>query len=336
MADLAILAFGGRLTRDDGLFSPVMQVETHQRPDLAEPGALARRRDRAMRRGFAGGADFLWRLVAERIAERVSDTTRIFRDVAIHGTGAGSVAAALDPDRTTGRLLQIDPSAEMAASAGAAHPGAETTVHDSEVLPLAEGEVDLALSVLMLHWASDPVGQLVQLRRALRPDGLMIAALFGGQSLHELRAALAQAESEVTGGLSPRVAPMAELRDLGALIQRAGLAMPVADSERLTISYATPLHLMRELRAMGETNILADRHRVPLRRSVLMRAVEIYTETHADTDGRIPATVEIVFLTGWAPAKGQPEPLRPGSATTRLADALGTTERPAGEKPPRR
>jgi len=304
-------------------------------PALFEPGLLARRRDRAMERGFRDGADILWRRAAEGIAERIADCTRSFADVAVHGTGAGVVAAALPPGTASGRLIQIDPSPRMAAAAGAAHGGSEIRIASGETLPLEEASLDLALSVLMLHWANDPVGELVQLNRALRPDGLMIAALFGGESLTELRAALSTAEAEVTGGLSPRIAPMGEVRALGALLQRAGFAMPVADADRLTLSYETPLHLMRDLRAMGETNILADRHRAPLPRAVLARACELYAETNSLPDGRVGASVEIVFLTGWAPAEGQPRPLRPGSARARLADALGTIEIPAGEKPPR-
>jgi len=307
--------------------------ETHP-PGLFEPGLLARRRDRAMALGFHGGADFLWHRAADGIAERIEDCTRAFPDVAIHGTGAGAVATALPARAGTGRVLQIDAAPRMAAAAAAARPDAETLEAGGETLPLAEESLDLALSVLMLHWANDPVGQLIQINRALRPDGLMIAALFGGRSLHELRAALATAESEVAGGLSPRVAPMGEIRDLAALLQRAGFAMPVADAERLTVTYESPLHLMRELRAMGETNILAERHRGAMPRGVLARACEIYAESHALPDGRVPASVEIVYLTGWAPAEGQPRPLRPGSAKARLADALGTVEIPTGAKAP--
>jgi hypothetical protein len=183
-----------------------------------------------------------------------------------------------------------------------------------------------------MHALNDPVGHLIQLRRALRPDGLLLATQFGGQTLAELRASLAEAEAECDGGFSPRVAPMAEIRDLGGLLQRAGFAMPVADSERLTVTYASPLHLMRELRAMGETNILIARRRRPLRRATLMRACEIYKQHFGTPEGRVRATFEIVFLTGWAPGPGQPQPLRPGSATALLADALGTTEIGTGEK----
>mgnify|MGYP006274950369 CR=1 FL=1 len=206
-------------------------------------------------------------------------------------------------------------------------PGA-VTVPDTPVLDLAEGAHDLIVHAMALHWADDPVGQLIQCRRALRPDGLLLALSPGGETLTELRAALGQAEVEVTGGLSPRIAPMAEIRDLGALLQRAGLALPVADSFRLTVEYDSALHLMRDLRAMGETNALAARLRHPTRRAVLLRAAALYAEAYATPEGRVRATAEIITLTGWAPDASQPQPLRPGSARARLADALRTRETP--------
>ncbi|QFT64879.1 methyltransferase domain-containing protein [Roseivivax sp. THAF30] len=199
-------------------------------------------------------------------------------------------------------------------------------VADGDVLDLEEDAHDLVIHGLALHWADDPVGQIIQCRRALKPDGLFLGVAFGGRTLAELRQALGQAEIEETGGLSPRVAPMADIRDLGALLQRAGLAMPVADAVPLQVSYGSPLHLMQDLRKMGETNALHDRLRRFTRRQVLMRAAEIYAEAHGGTDGRILSTFELVTLTGWAPDASQPKPLRPGSATARLADALGTDE----------
>jgi hypothetical protein len=178
-----------------------------------------------------------------------------------------------------------------------------------------------------LHWANDPVGQLVQCRRALQPDGWFIGLLFGGQTLFELRACLAQAEAEVTGGLSPRILPMGEIRELGALLQRAGFALPVADAFTTKIRYRDAFHLMHDLRAMGEGNALMQRLRKPTRRAVLARAAELYHQGFSNDDGRIEATFEIVVLTGWAPHENQPKPLRPGSAKTRLADALAVPER---------
>ncbi|MFT4148845.1 MAG: SAM-dependent methyltransferase [Paracoccaceae bacterium] len=207
-------------------------------------------------------------------------------------------------------------------------------VPDDEVLALEPGAHDLAIHALCLHWANDPVGQLVQLRRALRPDGLCLVLMFGGQTLHELRAVLAQAESEVTGGLSPRVLPMGEIRDLGALVQRAGFALPVADSYARRLMYRDAIHLMHDLRAMGEGNALAARLRHPTARAVMARAATLYAETFAQGD-RIPATFEIVGLTGWVAHDSQQKPLRPGSAVQRLADALNTAEAalPARDNP---
>ena len=184
-----------------------------------------------------------------------------------------------------------------------------------------------------LQFVNDLPGTLIQIRRALKPDGLFLAAMIGGDSLTELRQAFAQAEAEVEGGVSPRVAPFADLRDLGALLQRAGFALPVTDVDRVTVRYASPLALMHDLRRMGAANALTERRRTPLRRATLRRLLEIYAERFADPDGRIRATFEIVWLSGWAPHESQQQPLKPGSAKTRLADALRTQEISAGEKP---
>jgi len=279
-------------------------------PTLFDTGLLARRRARA---GRIGGADFLHRAVAGEIAERLTEVKRSFTDPVLIGP-------------------QPEVWAEALAQVGVPPP---RLLPDGDVLPLAEGSHDLAVHALALHWANDPVGQLVQARRALRPDGLFLAALFGGETLGELRAALAEAEIEVSGGLSPRVAPMGEIRELGALLQRAGFALPVADVERVTVRYATVFSLMHDLRRMGATNALIERRRVPLRRATLMRMAEIYARRFADPDGRLRATFEIVWLSGWAPHESQQRPLKPGSATQRLADALGTSEISTGEKPER-
>lgn len=201
-------------------------------------------------------------------------------------------------------------------------------VDDDLVLDLEEGAHDLVIHALGLHWANDPVGQLIQCRRALEPDGLFLCACLGGETLAELRGALAKAEAEVSGGLSPRVAPMGEVRQLGALLQRAGLALPVADQIALNTRYKSPLHLMHDLRTMGEANVLADRRSGFTPRALLMRAAEFYVAQHGDQDGSVPATFDLVVLTGWSPDASQPQPLRPGSATNRLADALGVNEAP--------
>ncbi len=197
---------------------------------------------------------------------------------------------------------------------------------DSDTLSLAPGNHDLVIHAMALHWANDPIGQLIQCRRALQPDGLFLGVCFGGQTLQELRVCLAEAETAITGGLSPRVAPMAELRDLGGLLQRAGFALPVADAMPLNVSYRDMWHLMRDLRAMGENNALYLRLRQPTRRAVFERAAALYQESFSDGDGRITATFELIFLTGWAPDASQPKPLRPGSAQQRLSEALNTQE----------
>ena len=252
-------------------------------------------------------ADFLHRAMADELQERLEMVNRSFTAPAVV-SGFPELWAEL-------------------------MPGARQ-VRDDEVLDLEPGAHDLVIHALALHWADDPVGQLVQAQRALRPDGLFLSCQFGGATLHELRSALAGAEVAELGGLSPRVLPMGEIRDLGALLQRAGLALPVADSLTLTVTYETAFHLMRDLRAMGETNALADRHRRPVPRRLFLSAAEDYAARHARDDGRIPATFEILFLSGWAPDSSQQKPLRPGSAAARLADALGTEEQPAGERPP--
>ena len=201
-------------------------------------------------------------------------------------------------------------------------------VADDEVLPLPLGGHDLVVHAMALHWANDLVGQLVQARRALQPDGMFMGFLFGGQTLRELRICLAEAETEVTGGLSPRILPMAEIRDLGGLLQRAGFALPVADSMTRTVRYRDAFHLMHDLRGMGEGNALANRLRTPTSRTVMTRAAQIYQSQFADADGRIPATFEIIALTGWAPHDSQQRPLRPGSAVKSLAEALNSAEMP--------
>lgn len=199
-------------------------------------------------------------------------------------------------------------------------------VLDEEMLPFGDDSLNLILSGLGLHWVNDLPGALVQIRRALKPDGLFIGALFGGESLIELRTSLIEAELEVRGGYGPRIAPFAESHDLIELMRRVGFAMPVVDSDKITVSYESPLALMRDLRAMGEGNIMRLRPRKGLNRAIISRANEIYVERFADDDGRVTATFEIITLSGWKPHESQQKPLKPGSAKTRLADALGVKE----------
>ncbi|KPQ06895.1 MAG: Methyltransferase domain [Rhodobacteraceae bacterium HLUCCA12] len=266
-------------------------------PSLTDRTSLARFRARARR----APALFLHEDVADEIKERLTEVNRAF-----------TAPAVVTPFPDLWQMVL---------------PGA-TLVPDAEVLALDPGAHDLVIHALALHWADDPLGQIIQCRRALRPDGLFIAALFGGQSLHELRAVLAQAESDLCGTLSPRVVPMGEIRDLGALLQRAGLALPVADSSARRVLYTDLRQLVRDLRAMGESNALDQRHRAPMSRALMQRTEAIYRRTFGDEQGRLPATVEILFLTGWAPDDTQQKPLRPGTAAARLADALGATETP--------
>jgi SAM-dependent methyltransferase len=285
-------------------------------PSLFDPAALSMRAARAARLWPAG--DFLHARAVEGVAERLGDVARAFPRAAVVGAGGGLLPAALAGRPEAAETVALD-LAPMAALCGA-QAGAEP-------LALGEARFDLVASSLWLHRCDDPVGQLIQMRRLLRPDGLLIAALFGGRTLHELRAALAEAEAAEEGGLSPRVAPMADVRDLGGLLQRAGFAMPVADVERVEVDYADPFALMRDLRAMGEANAMAGRRRTFTRRATLLRAAAIYAEHFARPDCRVRATFEIVYLTGWSPGPDQPVAKRPGSATARLADALGTVER---------
>jgi SAM-dependent methyltransferase len=282
----------------------------HDPARLFDPDALALRRQRADR---IGNADFLHEAAASEITERLKEINRSYLAPVLIGPRRDLWR------RNLGETLDGEPLFRA----------------DSEILDLAPGGHDLIVSHLGLHWANDPVGQLVQARQALRPDGLFLSALFGGATLTELRECLAAAEIEVSGGLSPRIAPMAGIRDLGSLMQRAGFAMPVADSLHFDVLYASPLALMLDLRIMGETNVMLERLRQATRREVFARASAIYVERFGRPDCRIPATFEIIVLTGWAPSSDQPRPLRPGSARTRLADALGVPERSAGEKPGR-
>lgn len=273
--------------------------------------------------------------MAASLAERLEPITRAFPAAAVFGAATGAVGdALLGGPFGVERLTELDPSPRLAARLAARRsPPHHVLAGDGDASPLAAATHDLVISSMELHAAADPIGALVQARLALKPDGLFLGCFPGGETLHELRACLAEAEIETMGGLSPRVSPMGELRDLGGLLQRAGFALPVADSDRIEIWFESPLALMRELRAMGESNALSLRRKQFLRRETLARAMALYAERFSRADGKIRATVELVTLTGWAPADTQPQALRPGSATQRLADALGVEERPAGEKP---
>jgi SAM-dependent methyltransferase len=285
-------------------------------PHLFDRKLLDRRRGRAA----AAPEAFLLNLVADDLADRLAAVKRTFPLAVDLATPLPLLAERVTAGGQVERIVRID------------RIGAPDIVADPEALPLAPASMDLAISALALHWGDDLPGTLVQIRAALKPDGLFLGAFLGGETLTELRQSLAQAEAEVTGGASPRVSPFVELRAAGALLQRAGFALPVIDSDRHTVRYDTALHLMRDLRAMGATNVLVERDRRPLRRQVLIRAASIYAERFSDADGRVRATFEIISLSGWAPHASQQQPLRPGSAKVRLADALNAVEKSAGEK----
>ena len=282
-------------------------------------------RARQRRARMLGPATFLLDRVAEEMGERLSVVLRRFERAVDLGTPSDALRRVLADSGKMATLVSASPSVT-------ADTGLPAVRADEEALPFADASLDLVVSALALQFVNDLPGTLIQIRRALKADGLLLAAMIGGESLSELREAFAEAESEVEGGLSPRVAPFADIRDLGALLQRAGFALPVVDSDRLTVRYDNPLALMRDLRAMGATNVLTERRRTPLRRATLKRMMEIYARRFADADGRLRATFEIVWLTGWAPHESQQKPLKPGSASHRLADALGAQEMSTGEK----
>lgn len=286
-------------------------------PVVFDRSLVRRRLARAIRQGYA---DFLLVRAVEDLDERLAPVLRDFSDVLDIGTPTPAAATLLRRRRRS--VVRLAPTPEKGAALG-----------DEEYLPFAGERFDLAVSLLALQAVNDLPGALLQIRRVLKPDGLFVGCLLGGETLTELRQSFMAAEAEIEGGLSPRVAPFADLRDLGTLLQRAGFALPVVDSETLRVRYGDPFALMRDLRAMGLTNSLQDRRRKPLRRVTLMRAAALYAERFADPDGRLPATFELVWLSGWAPHVSQQKPLRPGSARMRLADALGVPEGDPTKKP---
>ncbi len=300
---------------------PDRQLSTS--PEIFDRALIRARRRRAV---DLGPVTFLLDRVADEFAERLAAVMRRF-DLALDiGTPGAAVRGALARLSSIGTIVGASVACDAQQTSVAA---------DEEALPFRDASLDLIVSGLALQFVNDLPGVLVQIRRALKPDGLFVAAVLGGETLTELRQAFAAAESEVEGGVSPRVAPFADLRDLGALLQRAGFALPVTDVDRVIVRYANVFDLMHDLRRMGATNALVARRRTPLRRATLLRMAEIYAQRFADGDGRLRATFEIVWLSGWAPHPDQQKPLKPGSAKARLADALGTQEIGTGEKPGR-
>jgi malonyl-ACP O-methyltransferase BioC len=306
---------------------------------------LRMRRDRAAAR--ISGYDFLLRDVADRLMERLDVVRKEFPLVLDLGGGHGVLSEKLKERAGTEQVITTDVSFEMLscsavipAKAGIPEDprlrgddGVLKVVADEELLPFREQSLDAVISNLALHWVNDLPGALAQIRSALKPDGLFLAAVMGGETLRELRACLMEAELNVSGGASPRVSPFIDLRDMGALMQRAGFTLPVVDSDIITVDYPHPLKLMEDLRGMGASNATLDRLHKPTRRAVIFESARLYQEKYADEEGRIPATFQIVYAIGWSPHESQQKPLMPGSARHRLADALKTQEFPAGEKP---
>ncbi|MCW5771829.1 MAG: methyltransferase domain-containing protein [Rhodospirillaceae bacterium] len=294
--------------------------------------AVRAHRDRAARRRAIGAdAEFLHREIGDRLLERLDEVKRGFACVLDLGCRDGFLARALARRAGVERVMQADVSPAFARLARAANRFFPTVVADEETLPFAPGSFDLVVSNLALHWVNDLPGALIQLRRALKPDGLLLAAMFGGETLTELRQALLSAEITEEGGASPRVSPHADVRDAGALLQRAGFALPLVDRDRIQVTYEHVFSLMADLRLMGETNALRERRRGFTRRSTMLTAAEEYLRRYADKSGRLIANFDIVYLTAWAPGPGQPQPLKPGSAAHRLAEALRTEEHVPGE-----
>jgi SAM-dependent methyltransferase len=274
-------------------------------PNLFDRALLRARQDRA-RRGEP--ATFLLDRVTEDMEERLHAVLRNFADAADIWS-PGEVLRTPSRDRFTSVTRISLQDAER------------------ETLPLQPQSLDLAVSALALQFVNDLPGVLAQIRRALRPDGLLLAAMIGGDTLTELRQSFAAAEAELEGGVSPRVAPFADLRDVGALLQRAGFALPVTDVDRVVVRYASAFALMADLRRMGATNVLVERRRTPTRRATLLRMAQIYGERFADADGRIRATFDVIWLSGWAPHESQQQPLKPGSAKASLAEAVKRAKR---------
>jgi len=298
-------------------------LRTGKRQRMNESSAPFDRRAHRLHRDRAAAqandhSEFLFREVGERLLDRLEDITRDFPLALELGARDGWLRAGLQARNGIATLIQSDLSAAFLEKAQGLR-----MVADEELPPIATHVLDLAISNLAFHWVNDLPGALSQIRRCLKPDGLFLASVLGGDTLSELREVLSEAEIAVTGGLSPRLSPMVDVRDAGALLQRAGFALPVVDIDRIDVSYPDALALMRDLRAMGETNAVAERSRAGARRDVLLMASALYGERHGDAEGRINATFDVLFLTGWAPHESQQQPLRPGSGQISLTQVLG-------------
>lgn len=296
-------------------------------PQIFDRDKLRRRRESFAR--HYQDYDFLRARVSSDLETRVADTPRIFETMLELGGADGGLSQTLLGQNRTKSVI-IGDTADMFLKAAAAS-GLEAVFADEEALPFGTERFDLIVAPLTLHWVNDLPGALVQIRRALKPDGLFLGALFGAGTLAELREVMSEAETELTGGLSPRLSPLPGLRDMAGLLQRAGFALPVADRDTVTVRYKTPEGLLRDLKGMGERAAFARGVSRPLPRRVLARAMALYRDRFSDADGRVRATFEIVHLSGWAPAPGQPQPLKPGSARASMADAVRRAGRPGSE-----
>jgi SAM-dependent methyltransferase len=288
---------------------------------LFDRGRVRAQRRRAAARAVPDAPDFLLQRYLDDVCDRLRFVNRAFSRVLIIGSQQGRVAKALRTSIVIPELIETDVCEHLLTGASG-----HRVVADEEALPFADATFDLIIGGLTMQWVNDLPGTLVQIRRILKPDGLFLCGIAGGATLKELRLAWLQAETEVRGGVSPRVAPTADVRDLGALLQRAGFALPVVDADVIAVQYSSPLILMAELKSMGAGHALMERSRTPVTRGLLMRAAQIYSERFGLRDGRVAATFEILTMTAWGPDQSQQQPLAPGSARMRLADALGTRE----------
>ncbi len=300
-----------------------MSIVRPNSPEVFDRVLVRRHRDRAAR--MTNGHDFLHRVISQRLVERLELINRTFRDALALGDGLGNLSGRRELFSRS--LVSTDISESLLRRLA----GSTLVVADEEFLPFANGAFDIVMACPTLHWVNDLPGTLLQLRRTLKPDGLFLGAMLGGNTLIELRNVLLEAELETTGGAGPRTSPVADVADAGALLQRAGFALPVVDSDEIHVTYPDMFALMHDLRGMGETNASLARNRTFLRRDTLMSAAARYRELHGDRDGRVSATFQVIWMTGWAPHESQQQALRPGSAVLRLAEALETREQSAGE-----
>ncbi len=317
------------LSAEPTAIADISTQSTSAAPTIFDQNLLRQRKRRAFanaRLPHARDGGFLRDHAARDVRERLDSVERTFAQALDLSDDDGEAARLLAQSPRVTNLTRLASDPEWADD------GMSTAIGTQEALPVAGQSLNLITSVLGLQWANDLPGTLIQIRRSLQSDGLFLGTMIGGSTLNELRDVLAVEEEEATGGVSPKVAPFVDVRDLGSLLQRAGFALPVTDVDTLTVRYGNLFVLMADLRAMGATNALIARSRRPWTKGRAVRAAQIYAQRYADPDGRIRATFQLLSFSGWAPSENQQKPLRPGSAQTRLADALGVKERSSGDK----